>query len=361
MEKLKLLYGEAWRGREFDDSPTELVLGEETRRLERSLASWVGAEHCVAVSDPVSGIALALKAAGVNSGDRVICPALGCALPVQGVLLAGGIPLFADVNPDTYTLDPFQLEYTLDKMRGEGEGVPSALIASDLFGGPCQLIELEQICESHGVTLIEDMSEAFGAEYLGRKVGSFVRFSVASFATNSLWDEPGGGAIFCRDEEDAVRVAALRRQCREQSLQPRSRIPYMRSADVTLTHARLESFEQEQAGRQKAALRYHANLEGKVQFQQLIEGGESVHSQLVVTLPDQRRGEVIQRLIGMGIPCNLPHCGIQTLSGYDSGELLANASILAGRLLCLPIYSHLNVKVVDFVCEGLLEALGQRI
>ena len=360
MEKLSVLYGDIWRAREPDDSPVEIVLGEDIRQLEEGLATWVGAKDCIAVCDPASGIALALKAAGVRRGDMVICPALGCALPVQGVLLAGGVPFFADVNLATYTLDPFRLEYTLGKLRREGEGMPGALIATDLFGGPCHLAELEQICRNHGVPLIEDISGAFGASYYGHKVGSFTRFAVASFAIAGPLDEPGGGAVFCREEDDAAKLADLRRQCRQQSLHPQSRLPYMSSSDVTLTRTRLESFEQEQTGRQKAALRYRKNLENaeKVRFQYLVNGGESVHSQVVVALPGKQRGQVIQRLLGMGIPCNPPACGLQTLPGHQSRDLLENASFLAGKLLSLPIYSHLNVKVVDFICEELLEALG---
>ena len=358
MEKLSLLYEDIWREEEIYDSPAEFILGEELQQLEQGLAAWVGAEHCTAVSDPVSGIALALKAAGVQKGDRVICPALGCALPVQGVLLAGGVPIFADINMATYTIDPFRLEYTLGQLRREGEPTPTALIATDLFGGPCHLSELEQICESRGIAFIEDISGAFGAGYFGRRVGGFARFSVASFTASGPLDEPGGGAVFCRDEEDAARVEALRRRCRQQSSRPQSRIPYMGSADVTLTRTRLESFEQEQAGRQKAAKRYHANLAEKVRLQHLVKGGESVYSQMVVALPGQRRPQVIQHLLKLGIPCGPPACGLQTHAGHDSRNPLTNASILAGRLLSLPIYSHLNVKLVDFICEGLLEALA---
>ena len=358
MEKLSLFYGNTWREQEFCDSPAEFILGEEIRQLEQSLADWMGAGHCVAVSDPASGIALALKAAGIRKGDSVICPALGCALPVQGVLLAGGVPLFADINMATYTIDPFRLEYTLGKMRGEGERTPSALIATDLFGGPCHLAELEQICQSRGITFIEDISGAFGAGYFGRKVGSFARFSVASFATSGPLDEPGGGAVFCREEEDAAMVDALRRQCRQQSLQPGNRAPYMGSADATLTRTRLENFEQEYAGRQKAAKRYHANLADQVRLQHLVAGGESLYSQMVVTLPGKRRHQVMQRLLGMGIPCAPPLCGLQTRASHDRRAPLTNASFLEGRLLSLPIYSHLSVKLVDFICEGLVEALA---
>jgi len=134
----------------------------------------------------------------------------------------------------------------------------------------------------------------------------------------------------------------------------------MRSSDVTLTRTRLESFEREQAGRRKAAMRYQANLSDaqRVRLQHLVKGGESVHSQLVVAVHGKRRDQVIQRLLRLGIPCNPPALGLQTAAGHDYRDPLENTSFLAGRLLSLPIYSHLNVKVVDFICEELLEALA---
>ena len=118
-------------------------------------------------------------------------------------MLVGASPLFVDINPNTYTLDPYCLESTLNKLRRMGRPVPSALIATDLFGAPCNYAALEEICRSRGIAVIEDLSGAFGAEVNGRPTGSFGRFAVASFANPSPL-EVGGGAVFCQQDEDAA-------------------------------------------------------------------------------------------------------------------------------------------------------------
>jgi len=337
--------------------PVELILGEEIRDLEKRLAVWVGAELCVAVSDAASGIALALKAAGIGKGDQVFCAALGCALPVQGILMAGALPVFVDINPNTYTADPFCLEYAINKLKRDCREIPRALIATDLFGAPCHLSELEQICESRGITLIEDMSGAFGARYRGRALGSFGRFSVTSFASPGLLAELGGGAVFCRNEEDAAQIAALRRAGRQQCMDE-SRIPYMGSADASLIWMRLESLGEEHLRRRKAAARYRENLMGKVRVQQMVEGGESVYSQMVVTLPGPGiRAQVTKYLFHMNIPSGLPLCGLQKSCNDWNRAMLINTHSLSDRLLALPIHSHLSRHVVDFICESLLSAI----
>jgi len=341
--------------------PVELILGKEVYDLEKRLAAWVGAEHCVAVSDAASAVALALRAAGIGEGATVMCAALGCALPVQGIMLAGALPVFADVNPNTYTIDPFCLEYALGKLGRSKLQTPRAIIATSLFGAPCHFTELEQICRAHDIILIEDMSQAFGAKYLGRMAGNFGRFSVASFASGGPLEEPGGGAVFCRSQSDAAKVSSLRRALSQQSMEPGpgSRAPRMASADASLTGTRLDGLGQEHDRRRKAAERYRQNLAGKVRIQRTVEGGQSVYSQLVVALPREvNRAAVVQRLFGANIPSGPPLCGAQSADTDWNRTMLVNTKSLADRLLSLPIHPHLSGPVVDFICHSLLEAMG---
>ena len=341
-------------------APLELILGEEVEALERRLAAWVGTESCLAVSDAATGIALALRAAGIQQGDRVVCAALGCALPVGGILMAGGMPVFADINPNTYTVDPFCLEYALSKLRKDGQPPVRALIATDLFGAPAHLRELALICENRGITLIEDLSGAFGGRYMGQKTGNFGRFSVASFACPGPLDEPGGGAVFCRNSEDAQLLALLRKAGRQQRMDLQAPSPCMGSADAALTGLRLEDLEEDHHRRRRAAARYRQSLSGKVRLQQLAEGSESVYSQLVVALPKAgNRAAVVKRLFEMQIPSGPPLCGLQTADNGWNRTMLVNARALEGRLLSLPIHAHLSNQIVDYICESLLSALAQ--
>ncbi len=335
----------------------ELILSEDVYTLEHRLAQWVGAKHCIAVSDAASGIALALTTAGVSPGETVLCAALGCALPVQGIMLVGASPLFVDINPNTYTLDPYCLESTLNKLRRMGRPVPSALIATDLFGAPCNYAALEEICRSRGIAVIEDLSGAFGAEVNGRPTGSFGRFAVASFANPSPLEELGGGAVFCQRDEDARRLRTLR-QTKQQQVLEEPAIPRMGCVDAFLIGARLESCAHQAEQRRRIARIYRSTLADKVRMQQLVRGAKSVYSQMVVALPRSRdRSKVVARLRELNIPAGAPFCGMQTDRNEWNQVMLVNTLTLAGRLLSLPIHPYLSAHLTKHIAHCLLQAM----
>ncbi|HHY52937.1 MAG TPA: hypothetical protein GX499_06815 [Clostridiales bacterium] len=354
------IYQQQVRPKEMELRPAvEHILSEDVFTLEHRLAQWVGTNHCVAVSDAASGIALALIAAGVSPGDTVLCAALGCALPVQGMMLVGASPVFVDVNPNTYTIDPYCLEYALYKLRRMGRPVPSALIATDLFGAPCNYAALEDICRSEGIVLIEDLSGAFGAEIDGRPAGSFGRFAVASFATPCPLEELGGGAVFCQRDDDARRLRALR-QARQPQVSGEPTVPRMGSVDAFLINARLEHCAYQAEQRRNIAHIYRTMLADKLRMQQLVRGAKSVYSQLVVALPRSReRGKVAARLRERNIPAGAPFCGMQTDRDPWNQVMLVNALSLAGRLLSLPIHPYLSPHLTEHIARCLLQAMDE--
>lgn len=335
----------------------EFILEEDIFALEGRLARYVGAPFCVAVSDAASGIALSLRAAGIGSGDKVLLAALGCAVPVQGIALAGATPVFVDINPNTYTLDPFCIEYVLGKLARQGE-FPKALIAADLFGAPCHYRELTRICDQHGLVLIEDLSDALSATLSGIMTGNFGRFSVASFAPGNL-EELGGGAVFCRCEDDAFRLASLRHAAKQEFLGERGgALPCMGSADASVISEQLKLCSDEAAGRRKVATRYREKLAGAVQLQQMVPDAESSYSQLVVTLPRARdRKAVAEVLKQRHVPAAGPGRGRQTGYCEWNRRMLPCALSLNDRLLSLPINPHMSEHIVDYICESLFEAL----
>jgi dTDP-4-amino-4,6-dideoxygalactose transaminase len=303
-------------------------------------------------------MALALRAAGIGGGDFVLCPALGCAAPVQGIAIAGARPVFVDVNPNTYAIDPFCAEYVLSRLKRRGEAA-KALIAVDIFGAPCNYQELGRICAERDVVLIEDLSEAFGARLSGIATGNFGRFSVASFSGGDI-EEPGGGAVFCRNESDALRVASLRSSAKRQFLGGRgAAMPCMSAADTLIVSERLGSCQGELKERERLARRYKDRLPGAARAQQLLPEAESAHTRMVVALPgDWDREAVSQRLRALNIPAAGHGRGHQT--GYCdwNRRMLPRALSLNERLISLPIHPHLGEHAVDYICEGLTQALN---
>lgn len=338
----------------------ELILGADVYGLEDRLAAYLGTNHCVAVSDGATGIAMALAAAGLRQGDGVLCAALGCALPVQGISMAGCLPIFVDVNPNTYNIDSYCVEYALGKRKRMGEPPPRALIATDLFGAPCDYPALEELCDRKGLALIEDLTGAFGARLDGVMAGRFGQFSVASFATPGPLEELGGGAVFCRDEWDARQLRALRRTGRQERLTGGEGFaPEMGFADVALINARLGDCAAQLERKHRAAADYDAALEGRLRTQQIIPGGESAYSQMVVILPPEAdRTTVAAQLREWNIPSAAPLCGIQQTSNDWNRVMLPNTRAVAGRLLSLPIHPHLGSHLVEYICRRLFEAVG---
>lgn len=336
------------------------ILNEDRPLLERRLARYTGAQHCVALSDPADGLAMALLATGVQPEDRVLCAAMGCTLPVQAIALAGCQPVYVDVNPNTYTIDPCCVEYSLRKLRRMGEAVPRVLIATDLFGSPCSYPALQTLCDREGITLIEDLSGALGARLEEQRAGSFGRFAVAAFGPPFLPEEPGGGVVFCREERDAFRLANLRNV--EYQSNPGEHlpgVPAMRHTDAALIDAALEEFDSRLAKRRAVAEMYRNYLEAKVRLQQIAAGGQSAYSQLVVALPKAaNRSSIVEKLRGQDIPCGAPACGVQTVHSDWNWVMLVNTMAVAERLLALPLHEHMRESTVEYICRCLLQALA---
>jgi len=338
----------------------EFILSEDVCALEKRLAGFVGAPFCVAASDAASAVALALASAGIGgSGDSVLCTALGCGIPVQGILMAGAAPVFVDVSPNSYTIDPYCLEYALNKLNRAGETMPKALIATDLFGAPCQYEALEHICGQRGIVLIEDMSGAFGAKFAGKTAGSFGRFAVASFSASGPLEELGGAAVFCHDEDDARRLASLRQANKQQFFgEVGAVLPCVSSADALVMDARLEYYIQQLERRRYAAKAYRESLQGVVHMQQPVCGSESAYSQFVVALPRNiKRSRVAGQMRAMNIPCGPPLCGMQTAYSDWNRVMLTNTLALSERLLSLPIHPYLSGHLVEYICRCLVRCI----
>jgi perosamine synthetase len=170
--------------------------------VEETLARWLGVPRVLGVSSGTLALYYALRAAGVGPGDEVIVPAFDWYAAAAAVLHCGAIPSFADVQPTTYTLDP-------RSARRRRSPRTRALIATHLFGNPCEMLPLRRWCDAHGIVLIEDASQALGAEYLGKRVGSWGDLACFSVTVGKPLTAGEGGLIACRDEHLYKRLLSL--------------------------------------------------------------------------------------------------------------------------------------------------------
>jgi len=181
------------------------VSGEKVKQFEEKWASYIGTDYAVAVDTGTDAIRLTLDALDIGDGDAVIVPALTFFATASAVLMNGGIPIFGDIDPDTYNLDPDSVEKLLEKYKAR------AIMPVHYFGHPADMDRFKEIAEDHHVLLIEDAAQAHGAEYKGKKVGGLSEAGCWSYyATKNLTVATEGGMITTNIKDLAEVVKILR-------------------------------------------------------------------------------------------------------------------------------------------------------
>jgi dTDP-4-amino-4,6-dideoxygalactose transaminase len=180
-----------------------ITMGPKTKRFEEAFAPYVKASHAVAVSSCTAGLHLALVAGQIGPGDEVITTPLTFCSTANVIVHQGAVPVLADVRPDTYNVDPEEIERRITPRT-------RALIPVHLGGQPCDMETIEALAAEHGLMVIEDAAHALGAEYKGRRIGALSDVTVFSFyATKNL--TTGEGGMICTEDEDlAEQMRVLR-------------------------------------------------------------------------------------------------------------------------------------------------------
>ncbi|MCB8967804.1 MAG: DegT/DnrJ/EryC1/StrS family aminotransferase [Ardenticatenaceae bacterium] len=180
------------------------ILGEEVSAFEAEFASYIGIEHAVGVASGTDAILLGLRALGVGPGDEVITVAHTAVATIAAIELAGATPVFVDIEPDTYTLDPALLAAAITPRS-------KAIIPVHLYGHPADLDPILALARQHKLYVLEDCAQAHGTRYHGKIVGSFGDAAAFSFyPTKNLGALGDGGAVVTRHDEVAERLLALR-------------------------------------------------------------------------------------------------------------------------------------------------------
>ena len=173
-------------------------LGKNVDEFEKSIAEYVGVKEAAALNSGTAALHMAVKLAGVQRGDIVLCSDLTFAATVNPVSYEGGMQVFIDSEKETWNMDPKALEIGLRKYNAK------AVIVANLYGTPAKLDEIRELCQKYKVTLIEDAAESLGATYKGIQTGTFGKYSALSFNGNKIITTSGGG-MFLSDNEEAVK------------------------------------------------------------------------------------------------------------------------------------------------------------
>ena len=180
-----------------------LAQGEEVRLFEEEFAEYIGTEYAVAVSSGTAALDLVLKAFNIGPGDEVITTSFSFVATANAILYQGARPVFADIDPKTYNIDPGDV---VEKITGRTR----AIIVVHLYGQPANIRALAEIAEDHNLLLIEDAAQAHGAEFLGKKVGSFGDAAVFSFYPTKNMTTGEGGIVTTNNKEIAQKIRLLR-------------------------------------------------------------------------------------------------------------------------------------------------------
>lgn len=186
--------------------------GSNINEIEKQISDYLGVENVVALSSGTSALHLAVKLAGVKSGDKVFCSSLTFAATVNPVTYEGATPVFIDSEYETWNMDPEALEKAFELYPEV-----KVVVLVHLYGVPAKVDEIREICTRHQAILIEDAAESMGATYKGIQTGSFGEYSIVSFNGNKIITGSSGGALLTNDQAAANKVRKWSTQSREQA------------------------------------------------------------------------------------------------------------------------------------------------
>jgi dTDP-4-amino-4,6-dideoxygalactose transaminase len=337
------------------------VGGPEIEKFENSFATFCGANHAIAVSNGSDALWLALSAAGIGPGDEVITVPNTFFATAAAISRVGATPVFVDVDPVTYTMDPARLADAITTRT-------KAIIPVHLYGHPAEMDPLLEIAKRAGLFIVEDACQAHGARYKSRRVGTFGDAGCFSFYPGKNLGAFGdAGAVVVKDGGLADRIRALRDhgQIRKGEHELVGSNCRMDSIQAAVLEIKLTSLEAGNVSRRRIAATYDRALSG-VRGTVLPATSslvEAVYHLYVVRVSD--RDAVLRILAERGITCGVHYpVPIHLQPAYRSLGLASGsfpvAEKLADEVLSLPMYPELSVERLDYVAEQITDVLGQR-
>ena len=344
--------------RVFDSQ--RFILGEEVKALERELAPYCGTQFAVGCGSGTDALFLALMAAGVGTGDRVITTPYTFFATAGAISRLGAVPLFVDIDPETFNIDA---QLTVGAVRNTDERV-RAVLPVHLFGGCADMDPISQVAREHGLFVIEDAAQAIGAEYRGRRAGSLGHIGCFSFyPSKNLGGAGEGGLVTANDALLADRLAALRVHGQRSGgylhewVGINSRLDAVQAAVLRVKFRHLEEWT---ARRIENAALYRdmiARLGLPLTPQaQAAYQNRHVYNQFVVRCPqrDELRAFLSERGIGSEVyypvPLHLQQCFHDL--GYRAGDFPVSEQ-LAEESLALPVNPEVSAEDIGQVCEAI--------
>ena len=340
----------------------QFIMGPEVKELEGRLAALSGAAHCITVASGTEALLIALMALDLKPGDEVLTTPFSFIATAEVIVLLGAKPVFVDVQADSCNLDPGRIEQAITART-------RAIMPVSLYGQPSDMDEINAIASKHGLAVIEDAAQSFGAEYKGRMSCNLSTVGCTSFfPSKPLGCYGDGGAIFTSDAKLAkamqeIRVHGQSERYRHTRIGVGGRMDTLQCAVVL---AKLERFEWEIKQRQKIADRYTRLLSELPEPCQVVgvkPDRTSAYAQFTVLVPERSR--VQQSLSAAGVPTAvhypIPMHRQPAYEGLYAGRDLAVSEWLSERVLSLPMHADLDEGTQDRVVTALKQAVAATV
>jgi UDP-2-acetamido-2-deoxy-ribo-hexuluronate aminotransferase len=345
----------------------QFILGPEVAELETELARFCGAKHCVSVSSGTDAIQIALMGENIGPGDAVFLPAFTYTATAEVPLVLGATPVFVDVDPRTFQIDPAHLAERIAQVRTAGRLRPRAIIGVDLFGQPADWPAISAIAAREGLFTLDDLAQSFGGSLHGQMLGTQADATATSFFPSKPLGAYGdGGAMFTESEERAELYRSLRThgegKTRYEVLRTgmNGRLDSMQAAVLL---SKLTVFPDELAAREKVARYYDSHLGNAVVTPARVPDSTSAWAIYAVLLENSgERDRAQAALRAEGVPTAIyyprPLHRQPAYQAQHDGTDLPVSDELAGRIMALPIHPDLTEEALEHICNAVRAAVS---
>jgi perosamine synthetase len=333
--------------------------GKLVKKFEDIFAKYLGAKHAIATSSGTTALHAAMLALGIKKGDEVIVPSLTCVPPVSAALLCGAVPVFVDIETETYNIDPEEVRAALsDKTK--------VIVPINYAGHPAKLKELEEIANENDIVLLNDAAEALEAKIGNRNVGGFGKVSIYSFSPNKTITTGEGGMVTTDDDElaDKVRIVKDYGQKGRFNFVDLGNNYHFTEMQAAIGIEQMKKVDGLVKRKRAAAKLMTEKLDGIKQLQLPVEkkGYTHVYMLYTVRIINDSREDVIKKLESAGIQSRVyfpPLHKSELLKRFESRVgSVKNTEKIADSILSLPSSAKLTEEQIDYISKTMKEIFG---
>jgi dTDP-4-amino-4,6-dideoxygalactose transaminase len=329
----------------------KFILGPNVDAFEEEIADYLGVKHAIGVNSGTDALMISLRALGIGPGDEVITTPFTFFATAESISNVGATPVFVDIDPVTFNIDPELIDPAITPRT-------KAILPVHLYGHPAEMGPITATAEAHGLKVVEDCAQAMGAEYRGRKVGTFGHANAFSFFPSKNLGAFGDAGLIATDDDEVAGLARMlrthgsKRKYENEILGYNSRLDELQAA---VLRVRLRYLDKGNEGRRRVAACYAESLEGARGVSPPDEqpGAHHVYHQYTVRIAGGRRDSVRSRLAKDGINTVVyyPSC-VDSLPVYRSVEgTLDQARIASKEVVSLPIWPSMTTSQVRLVAR----------